>query len=79
MDVLKTIDMEDVTDGYIEVVWYCQNCQKYFDVQHVDQVELWHKILLVGKDKDDWRGVTLVIEICLCTPCSNATLERFFN
>ena len=76
MDVLKTIDMEDVTDGYIEVVRYCQ---KYFDVQHVDQVELWHKILLVGKDKDDWRGVTLVIEICLCTPCSNATLERFFN
>ena len=44
--------------------------------------EIWHKALLLCKDEPEWCGVShlaLVIEICLCTPCSNAMLERFFN
>ena len=44
--------------------------------------EIWHKALLLCKDKPEWCGIShlaLVIEICLCTPCSNAMLERFFN
>ena len=27
----------------------------------------------------EWYSTSLNIEICLCTPCSNATLERFFG
>ena len=49
---------------------------------NVESTELWHKVLLLCKDKSEWCGVcqlALVIEICLCTPCSNAMLERFFN
>ena len=76
MDILKDVRQEDITDGYIGVVRYCQ---RYFDFENIHQVELWHKILLLCKDKIEWYSTSLIIEICLCTPCSNATLERFFS
>ena len=76
MDVLKKIETETVTDGYVEIVRYCQ---KFFNIENVDPIELWHKVLLVSKDKENWLSISLIIEICLCTPSSNATLERFFN
>ena len=53
--------------------------QVYFDFENIDQFELLHKIHLQYKDTNKWSTVKLVIEICLCTPCSNASLERFFN
>ena len=39
-------------------------------------IKLWHKALLLCKDKPEWCDKPSVIEICLCSPCSNATLER---
>ena len=76
IEVFKNIDQETVTDGYIEIVRYCR---RYFNVENSNQTELWHKVLLASKDRDEWLGVSLISEICLCTPSSNATLERFFN
>ena len=76
MDIFKDVRQEDITDGYIGMVRYCQ---RYFDFENIHQVELWHKILLLCKDKIEWYSTSLIIEICLCTPCSNATLERFFS
>ena len=76
MEVFKHVDKDSVIDGYVEVVRFCQ---RYLDYENSNQVELWHKVLLQCKDKPEWHGIGLVIEICLCTPCSNATLERFFN
>ena len=68
--------MDDIR---VDVVRYCQ---LYLDFEEPNPTEIWHKDLLLCKDRPEWRGVShlaLVIEICLCTPCSNATLERFFN
>ena len=76
MDVFKDIDVDDIRRGYVDVVRYCQ---RYLDFEKPNPTELWHKVLLLCKDKPEWRGIALVIEICLCSPCSNATLERFFN
>ena len=76
MEVFKHVNKDGVIDGYVEVVRFCQ---RYLDYENSNQVELWHKVLLQCKDKPEWHGIGLVIEICLCTPCSNATLERFFN
>ena len=42
-----------------------------------NSTELWHKVLLLCKDKPEWRGIALVIEICLCTPCSNVRWRDF--
>ena len=76
MKIFEKINKDDVVNGYIEVVRFCQ---RYLDYENSDPVELWHKVLLQYQDNPEWRGIALVIEICLCTPCSNATLERFFN
>ena len=76
MDVLKKIEKETITDGYVEIVHYCQT---FFNIENVDPIELWQKVLLVSKDKENWLGISFIIEICLCTPSSNAMLERFFN
>ena len=76
MDIFRDVKEEDVVDEYIEIVRFVQ---VYFDFENIDQFELWHKILLQCKDTNKWSAVKLVIEICLCTPCSNASLERFFN
>ena len=65
----------NVDDIRVDVVRYGQ---RYLDFEKPN----WHKALLLCKDKPEWCGVShlaLVIEICLCTPCSNAMLERFFN
>ena len=76
MDIFKDVQQEDIMNGYIGMVRYCQ---RYFDFGNIHQVELWHKLLLLCKDKIEWYSTSLIIEICLCTPCSNATLDRFFS
>ena len=37
------------------------------------------KILDIGREKESWIGVCLILEICLCSPYSNAALERLFS
>ena len=76
MDVFNDINVDDIR---VDVVRYCQ---RDLDFGKPNPTEIWHKALLLCKDKPEWCGVShlaLVIEICLCTPCSNALLERFFN
>ena len=48
MDIFENIKKEAVTNGYTEVVRYCQ---KYFNGENLDQIELWHKVLLACKDR----------------------------
>ena len=74
MDAFK--DLYDIVTNYINVVRFCQ---RYFNYEKTDPTELWHKVLLHCESKPEWRGLSLLIELCLCTPCSNATLERFFS
>ena len=65
MDVFKDINVDDIR---VDVVRYCQ---RYPDFEKPNPTELWHRALLLCKDKPEWCDKTLVIEICLCTPCSN--------
>ena len=76
MIIFTDVKEEDVVDEYIENVRFVQ---VYFDLEKIDQWELWHKILLRCEDTNKWSAVKLVIKICLCAPCSNASLELFFN
>ena len=76
MSIFKDFHEYDIVKSYIEVVRYCQ---RYFDYEKSNPIELWNKVLIQCEDKPEWRGIALLIEICLCTPCSNATLERFFS
>ena len=45
--VFRDVKEEDVVDEYIENVRFVQ---VYFDLENIDQCELWHKILLQCED-----------------------------
>ena len=74
MNIFKDINVDDIRKDYVDGVRYCQ---RYLNFEKPNPTELWHKVHLLCKDKTEWWGIDLVIEICLCTPFSNATLERF--
>ena len=59
MDVIKDIDVDDIR---VDVVRYCHG---YPDFEKPNTTELWHKALLLCKDKPKWYDKALVIEICL--------------
>ena len=47
MDIFRDVKEEDVVDEYIENVRFVQ---VYFDLENIDQCELWHKIVLQCED-----------------------------
>ena len=51
----------------------------YFAVDKIKPMNLWSNICLGNKEKQSWHDIILLVELCLCTPFSNATLERFFR
>ena len=52
---------------------------RYFNTVETDPIELWCKLGKMGSTKSQWNGILLIIELCLCAPYSNATLERYFS
>ena len=76
MDVFKDITWQAHSDGFIDIAHYA-NC--YFSLTDCNLLELWSKLMIIGKNKPSWKGASLIVEICLCASFSNATLERFFS
>ena len=72
MDCMKQHTIEDVANGYIDIVHYCQ---RYFNISNVDRLTLRKKVLDIGDGKENWLGTILILEICLCSPRSYATME----
>ena len=52
---------------------------RYFDIEHTEPMKLWSKLLLIGKNNEHWKNIMLLLELCLCTQFSNATLAGFFS
>ena len=75
MPIFESTSLESLQNGYTEFVCYAY-C--YFDIDNVKPADLWPKLWL-GKEREDWKPIMLLIELCRCTPFSNATLERFFS
>ena len=75
MDVFTSTTLNSLIIGYIDVVRYAY---RYFNIDSTDPMKLWSKLCMLGKDKESWKDIIFLIELCLCTPFSNATLERFF-
>ena len=40
--------------------------------------KLWQYLYQLRDDKD-WRNIFTLIELCMCSPCSNTALEGFFS
>ena len=51
-----------------------------FNLVKTNPLDLWCKLGEISSTVNtDWKGVMLIIELCLCVPFSDATLERFFS
>ena len=76
MKVFNEISWEVVLNGFTDIVHYAI---QYFSLPTANSIELWRKILILGKSKPNWKGISLIVEICLCAPFLNTSLERFFS
>ena len=71
MEVFHPVSIVSLIDGYSDIVQYAY---RYFSIEYTEPMKLWSKLLTIGKN-----NIILLLELCLCTPLSNATLERFFS
>ena len=53
-------------------------CLQQLQVHLHAPCKLWQFIFPM-KEKRDWCYILTIIELCVCTPCSNAELERFLS
>ena len=75
IDVMKSYT-EDVLSSFLAVLRYAH---QYFNASNINPIEFWSKILSLADEHTFWKPTTLIIEICLCAPFSNASLERLFS
>ena len=54
--------------------FYLQQLQVHLHAPY----KLW-QFLFPMRETRDWCNIFTIIELCICTPCSNAEFERFFN
>ena len=76
MPIFESTSLESLQNGYTEFVRYAY---RYFDIDNVKPADLWPKLCRLGKEREDWKSIMLLIELCRCTTFSNATLEKFFS
>ena len=79
MPIFDNICFEQIKDGYLQIVKYAGT---YFPVHVTLPLKLWQNIFEIPAtsiDNDDWKPALLIIELVMCAPQSNATLERFFS
>ena len=76
IDVMKCYTEDDVLSSFLAVLRYAH---QYFNTSNINPIKFWSKILSLADDCIFWKLTTLMIEICLCAPFSNASLERLFS
>ena len=76
IDVMKCYTEDDVLSSFLAVLRYAH---RYFNTSNINPIEFWSKILSHTDEHIFWKPTTLIIEICLCAPFSNASLGRLFS
>ena len=74
--VFESVTCESLLSGCAGIIHYAH---QYFAVDKIKPMNLWSKICVENKEKESWHDIILLVELCLCTPFSNATLERNFS
>ena len=72
MPSLQDITCDDVKTEYVCLVEYAL---QYFNTSEMDCLKLWSTLKRVSL-ADRWLSAFLLLELCLCSPYSNATVER---
>ena len=72
---LSRTECETLKNEFIKLA---TNTTKYYNAEIIPQTEMWRKIK-GGEFANNYKNILLLIELCLCTPYSNAAIERFFS
>ena len=72
MSSLQDITCDDVKTKYVCLVEYAL---RYFNTSEMDCLKLWSTLKQVAL-ADRWFSAFLLLELCLCSPYGNATVER---
>lgn len=71
------VEVSECREEYLPLVRYATT---YFNVDIDDPLAVWSKLYEISKlSTSRWNNIFKLIELCLCTPYSNASLERFFS
>ena len=73
---MKCYTEDDVLSSFLAVLRYAH---QYFNTSNINPIKFWSKILSLADEHIFGKPTTLIIEICLCAPFSNASLERLFS
>ena len=64
---------DDFLSSFLAVFRYAY---RQFNTSNINPIEFWNRILSLADENIFWKPTTLIIEICLCAPVSNASWER---
>ena len=64
MPIFESTSLESLQNGYTEFVHYAY---RYFDIDNVKPVDFWPKLCRLGKEREDWKPIMLLNELCRCT------------
>ena len=70
------VEAEDYTSEYFNFVKYATT---YLKFEKMTTSDVWNLMLQNTKCKTIWKNISLIIELLLIIPLSNADLERFFS
>ena len=73
---MKCYTEDDVLGSFLAVLCYAH---QFFNTSNINPIKFWSKILSLADEHIFWNPTTLIIEICVCVPFSNASLERLFS
>ena len=76
MEILASITEDEIVESFLSILKYGI---KYFNLTGIGVYDFWAKIFCLKDDNPQWNPALLIIETCMCTPISNASLERLFN
>ena len=76
MPIFESASLESMQSGFTEFVHYAY---LYFDINNVKPVDLWPKLCKLGKEREDWKPIVLLIELCRCTPFSKCHSGKVFQ
>ena len=73
---MKYYTEDNALSSFLAVLRYAH---RYFNTSNITPIEFWSKIFSLADENIFWKCTKLIIEICLCAPFSNASLERLFS
>ena len=74
--IFNGVTSEDIKESLQATIRYASI---YFSTNIANPMNFWSKVLNLKKDDQLMKLSLLIVDVCLCAPFSNATLDRLFN